>query len=80
MASILSALGVRKHNNQAPDPPTARSNFSSHMSLIVHPAPRMTTAPTANNAVSETGTEGGRLCIVDANMIPHAAHEPDKTS
>ena len=42
------------------------------MSLIVHPAPRMTTAPTAKRPIRYAGVDGGRWWTVDAKVIPQA--------
>lgn len=40
--------------------PTAASNFLSHMSLIVQPAPRMMKAPTAKSDMYHIGVVTGR--------------------
>jgi hypothetical protein len=49
---------------------TARSRRASHMSLIVHPAPRMTTAPVKNRAIFQRGSKGeGSGVIVRADSV-----------
>lgn len=49
---------------------TARSRRASHMSLIVHPAPRMTTAPVKNRAIFQRGSKGeGSEVMVRADSV-----------
>jgi hypothetical protein len=59
---------------------TARSRRASHMSLIVHPAPRMTTAPVKNRAIFQRGSKGegsGVIVRADSVMDQAARKEED---
>jgi hypothetical protein len=64
-----SQLKVKVNSRNAP---TAASNFLSHMSLIVQPAPRMMKAPTAKRDMYHIGVEIGRWFTVDAMVIDQA--------
>lgn len=60
---------------------TARSRRASHMSLIVHPAPRMTTAPVKNRAIFQRGSKGeGSGVMVKADSVMDQASKYGKFS
>lgn len=52
--------------------PTCLSILRSHMSLIVHPAPRMSRAPVPKRAVYQMGVETGAAMSVEARMMDQA--------
>ena len=52
--------------------PTARSSLRSHISLMVQPAPRITNAPVANNAVYPRAVLTGACVAYEAIVIDHA--------
>jgi len=56
--------------------PTPLSKFRSHISLIVHPAPRMTNAPMPNKVRYVKGVVMGRCNAVEAIVIDQAATNP----
>jgi len=56
------------------DSPTPLSKFRSHMSLIVHPAPRITNAPTPKRLKYARGVVIGRLSAYEAIVIDQAIH------
>ena len=57
------------------DSPTPLSRFRSHISLIVHPAPRMTNAPTPKRLRYIRGVVIGRPSAYEAIVIDQAATE-----
>ena len=56
--------------------PTPLSKFRSHISLIVHPAPRITNAPIPKRLRYVKGVVTGRLSAYDAIVIDQAATGP----
>lgn len=56
--------------------PTPLSKFRSHISLIVHPAPRMTNAPIPNKVRYVKGVVMGRCNAVEAIVIDQATANP----
>jgi hypothetical protein len=52
--------------------PTDLSKFLSHMSLIVQPAPLITSAPIPHRLIYVKGTLGGRCRAYEAMAIDHA--------
>lgn len=65
----VSRAGASAQNHA----PTALSRFRSHMSLIVQPAPRMTSAPRPKSAVAASGAVYGSCSAWAAMVIDHAA-------
>jgi hypothetical protein len=72
---VVDSLFVQPRSDTVLEESTRLSRFLSHRSLIVHPAPRITTAPTPKRPSMEKSWEGGRCACAEANVILHAIRQ-----